>query len=190
MLPLRSRTGGAAALACSLAVAAACAPMEPVPAPMGVQPGPEFGADAMYAETQALFEGTLESARFALGHTQDAGLRTYSQRLIDDYTAAQQRLGPIMQRHGIAARTGPSSEALARTYRETGEALRGFEGRDFDQRYLDHHIAMNRWMLDAIDRSYMPAARGRADLQQELTTLRTTIQEHLAEAERIRGTWR
>jgi predicted outer membrane protein len=190
MYSIRTHTRGATVIVLAIGIGAACAPMDPVPAPMGVQPGPEFATDAMWADAEAIFAGTLEGARFAVGHTQDAALRTYAQRLVDDYTAAQQTLSPIMQRHGITARPGPQTEALTRGYRETGEALRAFEGRDFDQRYIDHQIAMNRWLLDAIDRSYLPAAQRHPDLQRELTTLRATIQGHLQEAERLRTTWR
>jgi putative membrane protein len=179
-------------LAAGLALAVglgACAPATMDTAGMPA-PAPEFaaGAGAWYADTEALYTGTLEGVRFAAGHTQHAGVRDFARQVEQDYTAAHQRLGPLVQRHGVTAMPGETARGLERGFQQTHEALRGFEGDEFDRRWLDHQIAMNRWLLDSIDRSYMPAVRGRPDLEQELTTIRGTVQRHLQEAERIRGT--
>jgi putative membrane protein len=182
---MKSR-GSIITTAAALGLAAACAP-GPATAPIGVQPSPEFATETLYAETSATFTGSIESARLAMDRAEDPQVREYAERLVDDYTAATQRLDPIMQRHGITQRTGPSVEALQRTHREAAEALRGYEGRDFDQRWIDHQIAMNEWLLSTIDQTYMPAARGRADLETELRTWRTSVQAQLEEARRIRG---
>lgn len=191
------RTPMAAAVAAAVAVAA-CAPMNGVAPGPGVGAAPAPGAPAattgaefggMFADTEALYTGTLEGARFAAGHTQDAAVRDYANRLVQDYTAAQQRIGPLMQREGITARPGEGTQAIQRNFQETGERLRGLEGRGFDEGWIDHQIAMNRWMLENIDRHYMPQVGQRPELQRELTTLRTTLQAHLDEAERIRGGW-
>jgi putative membrane protein len=178
-----------AAVAVSTTGCAVAPAGEPMGAPIGAQPGaqPAIAAGNMFADYEALYTGTLEGARFAHGHTQNEALRAYSQRLIDDYTTAEQRMGPLMQRHGITATPGTTTEALQRNFRESAGAARNLQGADFDRHWLDHNIAMNRWLLENIDRSYAPGVARHPELQTELNTLRTTIQGHLQEAERLRA---
>jgi putative membrane protein len=184
----RSFTGGAAAIALAMGLGACAPAMNDVT--MG-QPSPEFaeGAGGMWAETVALHEGTVEDARFFLAQAQHQTLRTYAQQLVDDYVARQQRLTPLMQQHGVTPIPGEPAQRLEQTFRQTAETMRAFEGEEYYRRWIDHQIAMNRWMLDAIDRSYMPSVQGRPDLVQELTTWRASVQRNLEEAERIRAGW-
>jgi putative membrane protein len=178
----------AAALPLTLVVlAAACGP-EPDMAPVGAQPSP--AAADVWATSARSFEGSVAGGRFALEHTQNAEVRTYAQRLVDDYGAAGQRLSGLMTQHNISMQAGEGARRLQDTQTRTTEVLRGYQGADFDRHWLDHQIATHRWMLDAIDRSYLPAARGRADIETELRTTRATIQRNLQEAERLRGTIR
>jgi hypothetical protein len=94
-----------------------------------------------------------------------------------------------MQQHGVTPIPGEPAQRLEQTFRQTAETMRAFEGEEYYRRWIDHQIAMNRWMLDAIDRSYMPSVQGRPDLVQELTTWRASVQRNLEEAERIRAGW-
>jgi predicted outer membrane protein len=179
------------ALAALAAGLGACAPAMD-DSMVGAQPSPGFteAAGGMWAETVALHEGTVEDARFFVAQAQNQTLRTYAQQLVDDYVARQQRLTPLMERHGVTPLPGTQSQTLERTFRETAETLRGFEGEEYYRRWIEHQIAMNRWLIDAIDNSYMPSVQGRPDLVQELTTWRASVQRHLQEAERIRADWR
>jgi putative membrane protein len=173
-----------------LVLVTACAPA-PEMAPVGAQPSPTMAASAdVWATSTAAFEGGVADGRLALERTQNPELRTYAQRLVDDYDAAGPRWTGLLTRYNIQAQPGEGTQRLRDTHTRTGEALRGYEGADFDRHWLDHQIAMHRWMLDNIDRSYMPAARGRADLEMELRNTRTTLQRNLQEAERLRGTIR
>jgi putative membrane protein len=189
MYSLRSISSMTAALALGVSVGACAPAVNDTMA--GAQPSPDFaaGAGGTWAETVALHEGTVEDARFFIAQSQNQTLRTYAQQLVDDYVARQQRLAPLMQRHGVTAVPGESVQQLEQRFRETGEALRAFEGEEYYRRWIEHQIAMNRWMLDAIDRSYLPSVQGRADLVQELTTWRASVQRNLEEAERIRAGW-
>jgi putative membrane protein len=179
-----------AVAAAFLLLAPACGPA-PDMAPIGAQPAPGAAAQAdLWATSTAAYEGGVTSGRFALERTQNPELRTYAQRLVDDYGAAGQRLSGLFTRYNMQAQAGEGARRLQDTHTRAGEALRGYEGADFDRQWLDYQIATHRWMLDSIDRSYMPAARGRADLEAELRTTRTSIQRNLQEAERLRGTIR
>lgn len=188
-----------AAPACTLFVlAAACGPtMETAatpgqPAPgTGTALGAGMGTNAdLWATSTAVFEGGVAGAEFAHGHTQDPAVRAYAQGIMDDFGTTGQRFGGLLTEHNIMATPGDGARRFQDSHRQAMDAFRGFQGQDFDRAWMDHQIATHRWMLDSIDRSYLPAAAGNRALQAELQTQRDMIQRHLQEAERIRGGWR
>jgi putative membrane protein len=181
----------AAALTCTLlAFSTGCGPAVMEDPTFGAQPAPAMAGQAdMWATTGAAFQGGVTGAEFALGRTEDPAVRAYAQRLVDDYGAAGQRFTGLMTRHNIDVTPGEGAQRFEQTQRQTAEALGNYHGADFDRRWIDHQIATHEWMLNAIDNNYLPAARGRADLEAELRTTRGTIEQHLAEARRIRTGW-
>jgi predicted outer membrane protein len=187
-----------AAPACALFIAAGCGPAvggaggagQPAPG-TGTALGAGMGTNAdLWATSTAAWQGGVAGARMALEHTQDPGLRTFAQGMVNEWGTVDQRFGGVLRQHNITATPGTTAQQLQRAQQQATDAFRGYQGRDFDRVWLDHQIATHRWMLDSIDRSYLPAAAGNAALQQELRTQRELIQRNLQEAERIRGGWR
>jgi putative membrane protein len=181
----------AAALSCVLLLpAAGCGPALMEDPSFGAQPAPAAAAHAdMWATTGTAFRGGVTGAEFALGRTEDPAVRAYAQQLVDDYGATGQRFTGLMTRLNFDTTPGEGARRLEESQRQISDRLTGYHGADFDRNWIDHQIATHRWMLDTIDRSYMPAARGNVELENELRTQRTMIQRHLEEAERIRGGW-
>lgn len=189
----------AAALSCAfLVTAAGCGPAVMEDGAWGAQPGAAVGAQPaaatagqadMWATTGTAFRGGVTGAEFALGRTQDPGVRTYAQQLVDDYGAAGQRFTGLMTRLNMDMTPGEGARGLEQAQQQIADRLGQYHGADFDRQWIDHQIATHRWMLDAIDRSHMPAARGNVELETELRTQREMIQRHLQEAERIRTGW-
>jgi putative membrane protein len=165
--------------------AGACAPAVTTE-PMGVQPAPMVHTQNMLADWTATYDAGIEGARFAVEHAHDPRVREFAQSTVTGYETSGRRLTELADRRQWQAQPGAHTAQLQTRYRESAEALRQYHGADFDRQYIDHQIALNRWMIDAIDRSYMVSARGQPDLEAELRTTREDALRRIAEAERIR----
>jgi predicted outer membrane protein len=166
--------------------AAACAPAMTTE-PVGVQPAPMIQTQNMLADWRATYDAGIEGARFAVEHAHDPRVREYAQLQVTGYETAGRRMTELATRHQWTEQPGAFTGQLQQRYRETADALRQYHGADFDRQYLDAQIAHSRWLMDTIDRSYMPGARGNTALEAELRTAREEAQRRLTEAQQLRA---
>jgi putative membrane protein len=81
-------------------------------------------------------------------------------------------------------RTTPLSSKLADGSDQTMTALTSLSGTQFDQQYIATQIAEHQWLLDTLDASLIPSARGEA-LRSQLQSMRDQVENHLALARSV-----
>lgn len=129
-------------------------------------------------------QGGVDLGELARGRATNAEVRRFAEMMVTGHR-------DVIQKHqAIVARTGmKTSETALRTQLRnsgaaTAEILKQRSGSDFDRAYMRSQIDMHQWLLDALDKSLIPASRN-GSLRSYLNEVRDAVATHLTEARRI-----
>jgi putative membrane protein len=131
-------------------------------------------------------EGQLELARLATTRAANADVRQFAQQMLDDHTQGQTTTSQLLTRLNVTPVESDWSRRLRENNRQTLEALRSWEGADFDRRFMDHQVALHQWLGRSLDETLIPSVTNR-QLRTHLEQTRAGIGSHTTEAQRVRG---
>jgi putative membrane protein len=130
--------------------------------------------------------GEIEQAQTALRITDDAEVRSYAQRMIDEHERSEQRLEALLPEIDMERAESPLAEQMQTTGEMMNENLKNLAaGQDPDVSYMEIQIIMHRSALTLLDESLIPKA-DREEIRTFLQETRGSVQAHLIEALRIR----
>jgi predicted outer membrane protein len=138
----------------------------------------------------------IEMAKLALERTQNADVRKLAQQMLDDHTAAAEKLKQFMPRvHATADQSASQENQLANLNHDvmqklmqkiaqneltmTKEVLMRYEGQDFDMGYLGQQILAHTQMLAKL---YAMQDLGTPEFQTTLKDMTGTVKEHFKHA--------
>jgi putative membrane protein len=124
--------------------------------------------------------GEVTVAQMAMTRAQNANVRDFANRLVQEHTAANMRLAAL----GIAATESGASGTLLADAQQHAATLAGTADAAFDQAFLESQVAMHSDVLKLIDSQLLLVAQS-PQLQDEVALHRTMFGAHLLEAERL-----
>lgn len=128
--------------------------------------------------------GEVESARFAVENGRSEEVKGLARMIRQDHQQALDREMQMGQQLGVQPATDSRpARNLEQQNRQLMERLRAARGDAFDATYVSSQIDMHRQTLQLIDDQLVPAAQG--EMAQHLRQLRTTVEMHLRELQRI-----
>ena len=158
----------------------------PAMAPANAAPAmaaPVMGSSARISKLDKMFVtkatesglAEVQAAQLAQQKSQDAAVKAFAQGMIDDHTAANEKLTTVASSKDIIAPTEPNAgqkKVLSR--------LQGLEGSKFDRVYMASRIKAHEMMLKLFQRE---AANGKdADLKAFAETTVPAIEKHITMA--------
>ncbi len=126
--------------------------------------------------------GEASLGQLALGRTQGANARQFAMRMVDEHTAANQRLNTLATRIGLTPEDNDLRRQLNAQTQQVAAALNVEPVATFDRAYLQSQVTMHTQVLDLLDKQLLPAVQN-GDLRAELTSMRATVADHLAAAQ-------
>jgi putative membrane protein len=126
--------------------------------------------------------GTLAQSKASAQSVKD-----YASQMVTEHGAATERLASLAQQKGITPEANPVSDALKRDADTIKARLEGLSGAAFDKDYIDGQILMHVKARAIIDDQLTPAMVD-PELKSTLSQLRTSIEGHLLEAQKLHGT--
>lgn len=139
----------------------------------------EDGQLVFLADT--LNAGEVDQARAALPRLSDAAVVEFAEEMIEDHGPARDALLSLSREQDIA----PQLSDVAAAVKDQGEQvvitlIETEDDDDVDVRYIDSQVVAHTTALAVIDASI--TAADAEPLQEQLTTLRASIEEHLSTA--------
>jgi putative membrane protein len=108
----------------------------------------------------AIFDGAntfdIETGELALKRSHTAAVRDLATQFIHDHSAVRQQGRDLAKKLGVTP-TPPAEFALADAHKKVVAELRAKSGADFDKVYADHEVAYHQAVIDAIDKTLLPA---------------------------------
>ena len=134
---------------------------------------------------QTVNDAEVEHGTLAQSKASAAGVKEYATQMVTEHGAAAERLSTLAQQRGITPEANPVSETLANVAKTIKARLEGLEGEAFDEAFLDGQLALHVKARKVIDEELTPAMLD-PELKSTAAKLRSTIEGHLLQAEKLR----
>jgi putative membrane protein len=119
------------------------------------------------------------------GHTDNAGVKEFAQRMLRDHTAVNQQVNDLLTRINLT----PEDDATSLDFRDESatkrDLMRELSGRKFDSTYIANEVTYHTKLLAAL--GSLTAAARRPELKQLLLAIRPAVSAHLAHAQRLQA---
>lgn len=131
--------------------------------------------------------GEIVAAETAVAKAQAKSVKSFAQTMIHDHTASQGKVQDLVKAEGLS----PAPSALSAKLDADAGALLGQlhaePSASFDRAYVQAQITAHRQVLDLLDGTLIPEATD-AKLRSLLQATRTTVSDHLNQAEKLLAT--
>ena len=129
-------------------------------------------------------DAEIEIGEMAQPKATDAQVRAFAQRIVGEHRALKTEVTSTAQRLNLSATAPEDDEDVREEHEEGMRALRDqARGREFDQRFIEHEIAMHKRVLDEIEDAL--EGNRNTEIRPLLEQARTGIRAHLTAAEAL-----
>lgn len=164
-------------LAAGLVALSACTTLPPAPT----------AADTQVAGIAlAINRAEVEAGELGRTRATSPAVRDFATMLAEHHGDAVRQEESWASTMEVSAAETEASRALRQNAQQSLAALRQYEGAAFDRRFMEHQLATHRWVLNTIDQALLPNAVEEG-LRTHLQEVRGSVQQHIAEAERVLG---
>jgi putative membrane protein len=141
----------------------------------------EIASIMMTANTGEVQEGQVGKMRASATSVHD-----FATRMVNDHTTANDMLMTVLQNISITPASNPTSQMLMNGAAREITKLKKESGNAFDLEYMNASVRDHRQVLTLIDNRLLPDVQN-AMLKSHLSSMRTTVKEHLTAAREILG---
>jgi putative membrane protein len=138
------------------------------------------------AVASASNQDEIQSSRVALEKGENAQVKQFAQRMVDDHSRMEQEMQTLLQSKGITPQDNPLSTQMKQTAQTAIQALQGMSGRQLDSAYVAHQVRSHQATLQALETMLIPNARD-PQMKAMLETARPAVAQHLADAQKLQG---
>lgn len=128
----------------------------------------------------------IQPSQLALTKTQNAQVRQFAQRMIDDHTKLESAMQAMLKQKNVTPEHNGFSYQQQQNLGPMLQELNAASGRDFDRLYMSHQVASHMATLHALDTTLIPQATDpemKAMLQQQV---RPAVAQHYQQALQLR----
>lgn len=128
----------------------------------------------------------IRSARLARARSANDAVQAYAVQIVEDDTAANEKLAAVVKRLGVKPADNSASRVLIANADRARASFETQRGATFDRSYIDNEIGFQHQVLDLFDKRLIPAAADSA-LRALLVTQRATLEAHLDHANHVQA---
>jgi putative membrane protein len=137
------------------------------------------------AVLQSINIGEMQAAQLAVAQGSSPEVKRFAKEMLSTHRQMQSHVSSVLSRMQMT----PSENAVSNQVKADGQnemsMLQGEHGKDFDRDYIDGQVRDHNHALELVDR--MIASAKSPDLKMALQNMRTKVETHLSEAERIQS---
>jgi putative membrane protein len=145
-----------------------------------------FDDAQLAAVVQALNMDEMQSAQLAESKASSPDVKKFARDIMTQHRDMQNRANAVFSRVQITPNDNAVSTQLKTDAQSEMSTLQGMRGKEFDREYMDGQVRDHNHLLELVDRM-TPNAKS-PELKAELQSMRTKIEAHLRQAERIQQT--
>ena len=165
------------------AASADSASMAPATAPAApTLPDPEIAAILAASDT-----AEIQPSQLAMQKAQNAGVKEYAQRMINDHGTLSDSLAAMAQANNLMPTPNAMSQQIQSQTQTTLQSLQNLSGAAFDSAYVRAMADSHQMALTTIDSQLIPSAQNpqlRTAIEQKV---RPAVAMHLEQIQQIQG---
>jgi putative membrane protein len=166
-----------------LLLAAACLALSPLGA-FAQSAGPTDAQIAAIVLTANQVD--IDAGKLAVAKSGNKDVKEFAQRMITDHTGVNKAATDLATKLGVKPEPNPTSKSLKEGGDRTLERLKALRDKDFDRAYVDNEVAYHQTVLDALDKTLIPAAKNE-ELKALLVKVRPAFVAHLEHAKHLQA---
>ncbi|WP_413288182.1 DUF4142 domain-containing protein [Bdellovibrio sp. HCB337] len=133
--------------------------------------------------------GTANDAQINMGQVastkgQNNDVKAFGAKMVVEHTAGNVKLKALEMKSKITREDSQASADLKKNTDAMTDSLKNAKDADFDKAFIDGQVKMHQDLLNALDQQLIPNAQN-ADVKAFLEELRTAVDTHLKEAQKI-----
>lgn len=155
----------------------------PMASPETASPAAMPLSDPQIVQIVVLSNGAeVDQAKIAQRKAKNARVKKFAAMMLSDHGKAKQKATKL----GLEPAESPLSTELTSESQTMLTTLEGTAPADFDRKYIDSQVEVHKKVLSTVNERLLPAASD-PKLKALLEEIRTTVDAHLTEAEKIQG---
>ena len=128
----------------------------------------------------------IDAGKLAEARAQSGEVKKFAQLMVKDHTGVNKAATELVQKLHVTPEANSTSESLKKGGNENLAALEKLSGPAFDKAYIDHEVAYHQAVIDALDKTLIPAAQN-AELKALLVKVRPAFVAHLDHAKQVQS---
>lgn len=128
----------------------------------------------------------IDAGKLAEARAKSGEVKEFANLMVKDHTGVNKAATELVQKLHVTPEANPTSESLKKGGDENLAALKKLSGSAFDKAYIDHEVAYHQAVIDALDKTLIPAAQN-AELKALLVKVRPAFVAHLDHAKQVQS---
>lgn len=128
----------------------------------------------------------INAGKLAKKTSRNKEVKAFAKQMVTDHTGVNKQAIALVKKLHVKPEDSETSKSL----KDGGDAniakLKGLKGKDFDKAYLDNEVTYHQAVIDAVDKTLIPAAKN-AELKDMLVKVRPAFVAHLEHAKQIQS---
>jgi putative membrane protein len=141
------------------------------------------------AVASASNQGEIQSSNVALQKGENAQVKQFAQRMVDDHTRMEQEMSQLLQSKGVTPQDNAQSTQMKQAAQSAIQQMEGMTGRQLDSAYVAFQVQAHQATLQALETMLIPNAQD-PQVKALLEKARPAVAQHLADAQKLQGSIR
>ena len=142
---------------------------------------PQIAAIVVMANQVDIDAGTLAKSKAS-----NADVKAFGALMVTDHTGVNKSATELVKKLNVTPEDSPTTRALKTGGEVSVAHLKTLTGAAFDKAYIDHEVAYHQQVIDAMDKTLIPAAQN-AELKALLVKVRPAFEAHLEHAKHVQS---
>lgn len=128
----------------------------------------------------------IDAGKIAEKSASTKDVREFGKLMVTDHTAVNAQATALVNKLRVTPESNDASLSLKKGGDENVANLKTLSGKQFDKAYLDHEIAYHQAVIDAVDKTLLPAVQS-PDLKSLIEKVRPAFIQHLEHAKQLQA---
>jgi putative membrane protein len=152
--------------------------------PLQAQPGPSDPQIAHIVVTANQVD--IDAGKLAEKNGSSKEVKAFGKQMVADHTAVNKSATDLVKKLKVKPEANDTSASLKKGGDENIAKLKKLKGKEFDKAYVDQEVAYHQAVIDAVDKTLMPAAKNE-ELKALLVKVRPALVQHLEHAKHLQA---